>query len=430
MKRFAAYHVVLVLIAVSLATGCVDHAPLPVTPNALADGSGSLALAKLPPAMQTPDMEILYVTDREPQGPPDAPKYGYARSRTVRYGVATVSIRPETDWKTLVEMAGKPARSEDHWLEVTRVQEKGKFSPTLPLMEVGPRGLQFSPAGVATREAELKTAQEVLGRRLVAAQAEDVYLYVHGFNNSFDDAITRLAGVWHHLGRKGVPVSYAWPAGHGGLFGYFYDRESGEYTIYRLKQTILLIATCPEVKRLHIIAHSRGTDVAVTALRELSLEARAAGKDPQEELKLETLILAAPDIDTEVFVQRFFIENIAASTRRLVVYASPDDSALGWATWLFSGGVRVGKTQLTHLKPEGKKLLSQMPSAQLITCDTRSFATSHAYAFTNPAALSDMIMVLRDCKDAGAAHGRPLTPNGTLWKLDDNYMKPEASARE
>lgn len=430
MKWLASYRIILVITIVSFAAGCADHTPLPVTPHALTDGSGAKALSELPPAEQTPEMKILYVSDREPTGEAGSIKYGFGRSRGVGYGTATVSIRPDTDWKTLVERAGKPEKSEDSWLEVTNVHEGGRFTPTINLMEAGPKGLQLSAAGLATRDAEFKAAEKLLGSRLTATQSGDVYLYIHGFSNSFDDAVTRLAGVWHHLGRKGVPIAYTWPAGRGGMFGYFYDRESSEYTIYRLKQTVLLIAECPQVKRLHIIAHSRGTDVAVNALRELTLEARAAGKDPQQALKLETIILAAPDIDTEIFMQRFIIENVAASARQLVIYASPEDSALGWATWLFSGGVRVGSTQLTNLKPQGKLLLKDTPSMQLIACKTRSFATSHAYAFTNPAALSDMIMVLRDCKDAGAANGRPLTYTDPAWSLDDNYMKPGAPAKK
>lgn len=432
MKRYSNLGLVLVVWTAVLMGGCADHTPLPVTPTLLTDGSGSKALLAASPSVQTPQMQILYVSDREPQGGADAPNYGFVRSLGVGYGTATVSIRPDTDWKTLVDIAGKPDTTEDHWLEVTSVHEAGRFSPTLKLMEVGPggKGLQFSAAGAATREAELRGASDLLAKRLTETQSSDVYLYVHGFNNSFDDAVTRLAGVWHHLGRKGVPVAYTWPAGRGGAFGYFYDRESGEYTIFRLKQAIQLIASCPQVRRLHIIAHSRGTDVTVTAVRELSLELRGAGRDPQEALKLETLILAAPDIDREVFAQRFFMENIAASARRLVFYISTDDSALGMAAWLFSGGTRLGSTDITKLDPAGQVMLKQMPSVQVIACKTSLFGTSHAYAFTNPAALSDMILVLRDGKDAGAANGRPLTPAGSCWRLDDDYLKPAKSAKK
>ena len=45
--------------------------------------------------------------------------------------------------------------------------------------------------------------------------------------DSFEDAIFRIAELWHFLGREGVPIAYTWPAGHPGLLrGYNYDRES------------------------------------------------------------------------------------------------------------------------------------------------------------------------------------------------------------
>ena len=51
--------------------------------------------------------------------------------------------------------------------------------------------------------------------------------------------------------------------------GYNVDRESGEFAVHHLKQAIRLIADTPGVEKLHLLAHSRGTDVLVTALREL-----------------------------------------------------------------------------------------------------------------------------------------------------------------
>jgi hypothetical protein len=51
------------------------------------------------------------------------------------------------------------------------------------------------------------------------------------------------------------------------------------------------------------------------------------------------------------------------------------------------------------------------------------FASSHAYVFGNPAAMSDVVAVLRDRRDAGAASGRPLKPNGNgTWLLTNDYF--------
>ncbi|MFM7807783.1 MAG: alpha/beta hydrolase [Planctomycetota bacterium] len=259
--------------------------------------------------------------------------------------------------------------------------------------------------------------------RLDATGSKDVYLYVHGFNNTFYDAIARSAILWHSIGRQGVFIAYTWPAGYGGPFGYFYDRESGEFTIFHLREMIKTLVETPGLERLHIIAHSRGTDVATTALRELNIGLRAQGKKVQESLKLETLMLAAPDLDLEVFSQRFWLENLGSAAKRTVVYFSSEDDAIGLSNWLFGSKTRIGTLSKIPFSPQQVKLIEQMPQIQLVECQVNGFASSHAYVFGNPAAMSDVVAVLRDRKDVGAARGRPLEPRGNgTWLLTNDYF--------
>lgn len=103
-----------------------------------------------------------------------------------------------------------------------------------------------------------------LNQRLALAPKKEVTIYLHGYNNSFEDAAFTLAELWHFMGREGVPLLYTWPADRGGIRGYAYDRESGQFTLYHLKQLLRSLARFPEVEKVHIVAHSRGTDVATT----------------------------------------------------------------------------------------------------------------------------------------------------------------------
>jgi hypothetical protein len=60
---------------------------------------------------------------------------------------------------------------------------------------------------------------------------------------------------------------------------------------------------------------------------------------------------------------------------------------------------------------------------QFIECKVSGLAESHSYVFTHPAALSDLILVLRDRRDPGAANGRPLRqPMEGVWELTDDYL--------
>ena len=116
----------------------------------------------------------------------------------------------------------------------------------------------------------MRLALAELSARLARTPVKDVYVFVHGYNNDFQNSVVTIAQLWHFLGRQGVPIAYSWPAGHGGLLrGYTYDRESGVFTVYHLKQMLRVIAACPDVRKAHLIAHSRRTAVLTSALREL-----------------------------------------------------------------------------------------------------------------------------------------------------------------
>ena len=106
--------------------------------------------------------------------------------------------------------------------------------------------------------------------------------------------------------------------------------------------------------RLHILAHSRGTDVTMTALRELHLEYRGRGVDTGDELKLANVVLAAPDLDLEVAVQRLRPDLVILAPKRFTMYVSKGDKAIGIAEWLFSSVERLGQLRAEALTEGGE----------------------------------------------------------------------------
>jgi len=418
--------VLVLMLGVLPLTGCEGPAKLPVTPNVLRDGSGSQMLAQLPPEQRTIDMPVVYVTDRAPvAGPSSRPSYGVQRSPSLAYGLATVSLDPAPTWEELVSASGTASDGQRYGLTVSQIEEHGKMILSPASMEMHDGMLRLRPEVAERVTRENRNFTDLVCSRLATSSRKDVYIYVHGVDNSFEDAVSRAAVMWHYTGRQGVFVAYAWPAGRGGALGYFYDRESGEYTVLHLKELIQSLASRPEIERIHIIAHSRGCDVTTTALRELNIEYRGRGENTQKELKLETLVLAAADIDVEVFGLRMTMENMAVIARRFVVYSSSKDKAVGIADWLFNSRARLGTLSKKDILVPAQDLLAQIPNVQLVQCNVSGFGTTHDYVFTNPGALSDLILVLRDRRDPGEANGRPLTPlGGAFWKLDNNYALP------
>ena len=307
----------ILLLAVNLpmTAGCTRH--LVETPNLLRDQDPQLVYDACPLDCRSPDAAVLYATDRTIVANGKNPAtYGYGRANRLAFGIANVSLSRHPTWDGLIQASTQTGRGREFELKLTSFQEVGRIKPVFEHAHVGESGLVLTKEVVHELETQRAQFHDLLQKRLAQTKQKDVYLFVHGYNNTFDDAVFRAAEVWHFMGRVGVPIAYTWPAGRGGIRGYAYDRESGEFTVSHLRRFIQTVAECPDVERVHLIAHSRGCDVAISALRELHLTISAQGKTTQRELKLENLVLAAPDIDEEVFMQRSVGENLLQAAKR------------------------------------------------------------------------------------------------------------------
>ncbi len=433
--------------------GCQE--PMIDTPYVMYGEAGRAVFQQTPQAQKVPEVAVMYVTDRMPKQPAKGdPKYGFARSAVLEYGVATCSLGEGVTWDELVADSTGPTRTHHYAPKVVKVERTGSMVPLISRTEIIDGRMVPRDGGVEGMLAEQLEMDKTIARWLDHTDHKEAVVFIHGFNNSFDDAILRLAQAWHFTGRQGVPIVFTWPAGSPGLLGgYQYDRESGEFANLHLKMLLLALAKNPQIERIHIVAHSRGTDVATTALRELNAEVRAglgrsiicrqlglsqsdgspsgAPPDPRlpyVPLKIETLVLAAPDLDLDVFSQRFVGENVLNASKHTVIYFSEHDEALGWSDWLFSSRHRVGNFHRDDLKPDALALVQKLTTLELINCNVTGGST-HSYVLQHPAALSDLILLMRDQRGPGAENGRPLgEPFKGFWELDNDYLKPKGRA--
>ena len=212
------------------------------------------------------------------------------------------------------------------------------------------------------------------------------------------------------------------PVRTGGPLGYFYDRESGEFTIYHLKGFLRALASCPNLERIHLIAHSRGADICTAALRELLIE---KGPEGIQKLKVHNLVLAAPDIDQDVIFQRLVAERIGFCAKRLTLYVSPDDVIIGASNWLYSGKRRVGQMSPEDFTEKMRTLMGVVNQVHIIDSEVSPFLL-HGYYYDNPEVSSDLILLLRDDRDPGEEHGRPLEMiDVNYWKIPEGYPNQE-----
>ncbi len=408
----------------AVAGGCAKRLLMP-TPNLYVTAKED-PFAEVAESRRTTSVDLLYVTDRNAKPSAEGTiEYGWGRSPSLAWGSAIVEIgRRGLSWDQLVKESRTAHRSMDVPLKMGTITELGRFEPTpTPVVRIDDKVVE-DPAAVKQRLELATVFFAELDRRLAETSRKEVYVLVHGYANTFENASFALAELWHFLGREGVPIVYTWPAGSPGLLrGYNHDRESGEFSIFHLKQLFRALAIHPGVKGVNIISHSRGTDVNGSALRELFIENRAAGKDPREVLKIKNLVVAAPDMDFEVVTQRFTAERFALGIDRLTMYVSENDKALGIADWLFASKERLGQIDEEDLPPAFWKMAEVFQNTSIIRAEFKSSDPNrHSYFRTNPSCSSDVILLLRYGREPGAANGRPLEFVGPgFWLLKEGY---------
>ncbi|MBI3408971.1 MAG: alpha/beta fold hydrolase [Planctomycetes bacterium] len=153
-----------------------------------------------------------------------------------------------------------------------------------------------------------------------ASSKKDAFVFVHGFNVSFEDAARRTAQLAYDLKFEGAPVFFSWPS-QGLFLEYTVDEANAEWTIPHLKAFLKSVATRSGAQIIHLIAHSMGNRALTRALQGLMAE---EAKNPP---RFSEVILAAPDIDADVFKTQIF-PGISSAAQRLTLYASSRDRAL------------------------------------------------------------------------------------------------------
>ncbi len=376
------------------------------------------------PEYQTNTVEVIYATDRLPQNQPgERIRYRWQRSMSLAFGVATVELGREVSWEQLVQASRNARRETPINIRVVDVEERWRLSET-PIDYMYDDGvITEDPDELAHDREVARKFQELVAERLAKTDTKDVYIFIHGFNNTFERSAGVIAEVWHYLGREGVPIVYSWPSGAPGLIrGYVRDRESGEFTIFHLKQFAKILEGTPGLERIHVIAHSRGADIVLTAVRELAIENRGAG-GPLQRPRFETLILAAADIDIEVTGQRVTAERVTRFAHSLVLYIREDDRALNASKWLTRSDARLGTLRWEQISEANQKRMKrQGGNGEIIDARISTGFIGHSYFYDHPAVLSDLILLLKYYRDPGADNGRPLNrKNPVMWELTSDY---------
>ena len=161
-------------------------------------------------------------------------------------------------------------------------------------------------------------------------------VFVHGFNVSFDDAALRAGQITYDLGFDGVPFLYSWPS-LGSLSSYTIDESNVEWTAANLRNFLRQAYGAGRLDELVVIAHSMGSRALSRVVAEIVSDSRLSSR-----MKISHLILAAPDIDAEVFVRDLLPK--MGGPLKVTIYTSSKDKALD-ASRQLHGYDRLGYIQ-------------------------------------------------------------------------------------
>jgi esterase/lipase superfamily enzyme len=384
------------------------------------------AFLDLPGALQVSQLDVLYATDREPEPGEGDPRYGHGRSRSLAFGRATVALDPALEWPDVVAYtAGERDAPSAPRFTLDTVTEIARFPATPYGSRWDGAKAVVSKETVLSHERAAESTSRTLREYLARTPRKQVFLIVHGISRSFEHAIFASAEAWHFLGREGVPIAYTWPARVRSLgLSYAHDRESGEFTIYHLKQLIEQLASIPEIESINILAHSRGTDVVLTALRELFIQRSAQGPEHVAALRIGKVALIAADLDLEVASQRIAAEAMGPVAERMTAYVYASDWALFAAGTIFRGRSRIGNVSPEALDDGERERIAGMGNVDFVAYrGSKGGSFGHFYFRDSPAVSSDVMLWMRYGLLPGAEHGRPLAPEGeSLWSLGDDYQ--------
>ncbi len=242
----------------------------------------------------------------------------------------------------------------------------------------------------------------------------DSFLFIHGYNVRFIDALKRTAQLACDLELEGPAICYSWPS-RGDVAYYAADEASVSWSAPHFEQLLLDLRARTKCQRVHVVAHSMGNRALLEAIERIDAKlvaGKVQNRSGTTKTKIiDSLVMAAPDVDLAEFTTRY-VEPLRNTTQHTTLYFSDNDRAL-----LLSAGLH-GAPRLGLLRDH----LQAFAGIESVYVGSQSKLTlGHSYYGDDPAVIEDLKSLLRDGRSAGS---RELLRSATnaggqaYWKID------------
>jgi esterase/lipase superfamily enzyme len=251
-------------------------------------------------------------------------------------------------------------------------------------------------------------------------------VFVHGYANSFRDAVTAAIVLQEKLRTDGLQINvilFTWPSDGSNLYkAYFDDRcdasasgiafVRGFMKLRDFLQGITKKNACNQP--IHLLCHSMGNYVLEKTLREINTN--SAGRFPRI---FDEIILAAADVDYDAFEYDYKFSRLPEIGKRVNVYFNRGDKALIISDWTKSNPDRLG-----HKGP--RKPLDVPSGVVLLDCTEVVQAgltgSEHAY-FLQDRVRSDIVAALNGTRE-DVVTGRKYVTSANTYVLDGQHTSP------
>jgi esterase/lipase superfamily enzyme len=302
-------------------------------------------------------VRVYYGTNRAPSGHLSPSVYYGSERGELQYGYLEVTI-PKIHKEAELE-------TQPRWADYTIVASEATLRSRYVLLD------SVTPLAQADFVRELR-------QQISAARSKDVFIFVHGFNNTFEDAARRTAQLAYDLDFDGTPMMYSWPS-QGSTTAYSVDEAAVGISGRRMADFLETVIAQSGAERIHLIAHSMGNRALIEAL-----QTYLAKRSPDNRQRIfGQIVFTAPDVDRDYFMD--VIESLHSAAERVTLYASDTDYALR-SSQFFHGAPRAGSAGDVIIKLAGLDTIDM----SAVPAD----ALGHSYFAANAGAIYDMFRLL------------------------------------
>lgn len=240
------------------------------------------------------------------------------------------------------------------------------------------------PAEVAAEVAPtpLETTHFLSGvrKQLQRSRQQDLLLFVHGFNVSFDQALTCTAQMALKMPFNGAVVTYCWPT-QGGVSRYRDDEPINQASVAPFRQFLhTLREGVPAETRITIVVHSMGNRIVMEALDQLP--------PPRGPKPFAQVVLCAPDVGRTDF--ECWAPGVMAQSEHVALYSNASDTAL-----IASKGLHAESRAGDAWEPV---IIEGM---EVVDCSRVDLSfMGHSYFGENRDVLSDLFMLVKEQREA------------------------------